>query len=125
MSRHLILVVVDDAGMRAWTRLKLTDPIGTRHALFSDLETILAATPQHPALILAPLFAGSFDATDVAKVLQKVGYAGALYARVQGVPDIGLIRREIAVIAPGIVFDVLSDDGLDWLRRVSLSVSRR
>jgi hypothetical protein len=61
-----------------------------------------------PDLVLSPLFAGSFDALDVARRLSDVGFKGRYRAITDTIPNIEMIRREVIEQSRGLDFDILA-----------------
>ena len=62
---------------------------------------------EHPDCILAPLMIGTLDILDIAERLCSLGYRGLLLAVTPPIPDPRLIQAEIAVLCPGLQFDVI------------------
>lgn len=60
-----------------------------------------------PEIILSPLVADAFDATDIAKKLHQLGFQGSYRALTAVAKDGKMVRLEIASLAPELDFDVL------------------
>ena len=61
-----------------------------------------------PRLILSPLLARTFDCIDLAQRLGALGYRGPYRAIDIGLPDPGLIVREVRSLVPGLDFEVMA-----------------
>lgn len=70
-------------------------------ALLADLS---------PRLVLSPLLARTFDCVDLAQRLGGFGYRGPYRVIDIGLPDPGLIVREVRMLVPGLDFAVMSCD---------------
>lgn len=77
---------------------------------FADAEEIDAALLARlkPVVILSPLMTRTFDAIDIARMLCDLGFAGRYRVLSEGLPDLALVQREIAFVAPTIDFAVVS-----------------
>lgn len=73
-----------------------------------------------PALILSPLSARKFDAVDLARALQDTGFPGVYYAVAPPVPAPMVVKQEVRRAAPDILFDLLTPDDLELLKRTGL-----
>ena len=58
--------------------------------------------------ILSPVVGRDFDAVDVAERLHAAGYEGRYIAYAAEIAHEGLIRREVAQVAPGIAFNIVT-----------------
>lgn len=72
------------------------------HEVTDDLLATLA-----PRLILSPLLARTFDCVDLAQRLGQLEYRGPYRAIDIGLPDPGLIVREVRTLVPGLDFAVV------------------
>ncbi|KAA9009184.1 hypothetical protein [Histidinibacterium aquaticum] len=73
---------------------------------FTDLDAgvIEGATPE---IVISPLFGPNFDAMELARKLNGLGYSGSYRALSEELPRTDLIKREVRAAAPGIDFDIL------------------
>ena len=69
-----------------------------------DAALLARATPD---VVLAPLLSPEHDILDLARLLHKLGYSGALRAYCQPVPNARLIRAEVQQIWAEVDFDIL------------------
>lgn len=69
-----------------------------------DAALLARATPD---VVLAPLLSPEHDILDLARLLHKHGYSGALRAYCQPVPNARLIRAEVQQIWAEVDFDIL------------------
>jgi hypothetical protein len=75
-------------------------------AEFHEVTDVLLATLA-PRLVLSPLLARTFDCVDLAQRLGQLGYRGPYRAIDIGLPDPGLIVREVRTLVPGLDFEVV------------------
>jgi hypothetical protein len=61
-----------------------------------------------PDYILSALVGPTFDVLDVARLLSSMGFAGAYRAVTEGLPSPAVVLAEVAAVAPGLDFDVVS-----------------
>lgn len=73
-----------------------------------------------PALVISALSGKGFDAVDLARLLNTIGFAGVYYAVTDPLPVPDVIKSEIARIAPDLLFDLLTPADLDLLKRTGL-----
>ena len=57
--------------------------------------------------IVSPLISGRYDALDLARKLDSVGFQGEFRTISSTLPDTALVCREIALSYPGVDFDIL------------------
>nr|WP_243730810.1 hypothetical protein [Rubellimicrobium sp. CFH 75288] len=86
--------------------MSLPERLDVRCISLDGLEAELSGNP-HPDLVLSPLVAPTFDALDVAQRLAALRFRGIYRAVAPSIPDLRLIREEVAAVAPGLDFDVL------------------
>jgi ABC-type Fe3+-hydroxamate transport system substrate-binding protein len=100
----VILVV---GNLRSWNFAgrSLPDIEGFHFSGFQNLSSELLAE-LHPDLILSPLMAENFDATDLARLLQAVGYLGAYRAVTNELPNPRVVVTEVRGMAPAVDFDL-------------------
>ncbi len=60
-----------------------------------------------PQIVLSPLFADNFDASDVAQTLHMLNFEGRYRVITGRLPNTGMIKAEVANIAPALDFDIL------------------
>jgi hypothetical protein len=70
---------------------------------------------QAPDLILAPLVARGFDATDLLNVLRDAGFRGRFLVLAPRMPDLPLVRAEMLMQAPDLNVDIIALDGTSAL----------
>ena len=75
-------------------------------ANFEDLNQELLATV-NPHMILSPLIADKFDASDVIAKLNQFRFSGPYRAISGPLPDPGLVRAELQRPAPFLDFDII------------------
>ena len=120
----LSAVATDGAGLivlvvEGMTELRQPDdnaPAGVKFVEPGHLSALLAGGAG-PSLVLSPLWGPGFDAVTIAQTLQAEGYRGVYYATTRALPDPGLVRAEVARVAPDLVFDLLLPQDLAWLMR--------
>lgn len=61
-----------------------------------------------PSVVLSALFGAGYDAMDVATRLRQMGFGGRYRAISDPLPNPDIVRAEIAQVAPGLDFDLLS-----------------
>ena len=100
-------LVVGD--MARWNATRQIDR-PSQHVRFISLELLTAEMVEGfaPDLVLSPLFAGAFDALDVARRLSEIGFAGRYRAITDSMPNIDMIRREVIEHSQGLDFDILA-----------------
>lgn len=64
-----------------------------------------------PDLILSPLVARGFDATDLLDILRDAKFQGRYLVLAPRMPDIPLIRAEMLMQAPDVNVDIIALDG--------------
>ncbi len=64
-----------------------------------------------PDCVLTWLVAGGVDAMEVAERLQALGYGGELWVVCPPLPDLPLVRRELACAFPGLAVRFLTETG--------------
>jgi len=76
---------------------------------FVDFEDVTLETLRRirPQVILSPLLGRTFDAVEVARRLESMGYGGRYRVVTDGVPEPDVIKREVSAIAPQLDFAVL------------------
>lgn len=107
-SAASILAVGDT---RAWcAQGRRLPPEGKIH--FAEFHEVTDDLLAHlsPRLILSPLLARTFDCVDLAQRLGYLGYLGPYRAIDIGLPDPGLIVREVRSLVPGLDFAVVPFD---------------
>lgn len=72
---------------------------------FSSLSPELMRNVQ-PEMVLSALVSNDFDAIDLARHLSDLGFQGSYRVIAQRVPDVAIIRAEVALVAPDLDFDV-------------------
>jgi hypothetical protein len=107
-ENHQTPTVLAVGDIDEWRRRGGDIPADSRLA-FTDFRSVTAELLQimAPTLVLSPLLARGFDCIDLAQVLHAIGYRGRYRAVADILPDPGMIRREIAVLCPGLDFDVI------------------
>ena len=100
-------LVVGD--MARWNATRQIDR-PSQHVRFISLELLTAEMVEGfaPDLVLSPLFAGAFDALDVARRLSEIGFTGRYRAITDSMPNIDMIRREVIEHSRGLDFDILA-----------------
>ncbi|WP_210529854.1 hypothetical protein [Rubellimicrobium arenae] len=100
----MILVI---GNLRTWEREGRPVPRieGFRFTSFAQLEAALSESPA-PDVVLSALMGESFDALDVARVLNRCGFAGRYRALTNALPNLDAIRQEVHEIAPFLDFDL-------------------
>lgn len=73
-----------------------------------------------PALVISALSGKGFDAVDLARVLNARRFSGVYYAVTPPLPAPDVIKSEIARVAPGLMFDLLTPADLALLKRTGL-----
>lgn len=71
------------------------------HEVTSDLMARV-----RPALVISPLLCRSFDCVDLAQLLDSLNYRGKYLAVGSGLPNPGLIVREVRALVPRLDFEV-------------------
>ncbi len=74
-------------------------------AEFHEVTSDLLARVR-PALVISPLLSRSFDCVDLAQVLGALDYRGKYLAVGSGLPNPGLIVREVRALVPRLDFEV-------------------
>lgn len=69
-----------------------------------SIETLGKIRPQ---VILSPLLGRTFDAVEVARRLETMGYRGRYRVVTDGVPRPDVVKREVNAVAPNLDFSVL------------------
>lgn len=78
---------------------------------FTELSVEDVTGQAAPDLIVSPLLARGFDATDLLTMLREARYLGRFLVLAPQMPDIALIRSEMMVQAPDINVDIIALDG--------------
>ncbi len=104
--RDLRTLVVGD--IRRWTARGqgLPEVDGLRFIDLDELSDSLLRDMQ-PDLILSPLIEDAYGALEVAGILQDLNFKGRYRAVAEALPNIAMIRSEIARAAPDIDFDLI------------------
>lgn len=76
---------------------------------FVDFDDVSIETLEkiRPQVILSPLLGRSFDAVEVARRLEAMGYRGRYRVVTDGVPRPDVVKREVNAVAPNLDFSVL------------------
>lgn len=106
VQSQLKTLVVGD--VKRWLRLgnSLPDVEGLQFVSLDELTTSLLASFQ-PDLVLSPLMQQDYDAAEIARKLNDLGFRGRYRAISDAVPDKQLVARDIATIAPDVDFDII------------------
>lgn len=69
-----------------------------------------------PDRVVAPLFSARFDIVDLAAILSDAGFGGGLIVVAPPLPDLRLVRRELASVTRGmdLVFAEYRDGAIHW-----------
>ncbi len=96
-----------------------------RHVMAPDasvrLQTLAEITAEEvtgagaPDLVVSPLLARGFDATDLLTTLREAEFKGRFLVLAPRMPDIPLIRAEMLVQAPGVNVDIIALSGASVL----------
>ena len=62
----------------------------------------------NPLIVLSPLVVRNTDAVEVADRLQKLGFRGRYRVVADPLPDTDIIHLEVATVAPGLDFGIMS-----------------
>ena len=104
-KKAVTLVICESAKWKSEGR-----PMTPAHDLtyldFQDLsqEQVISFEPE---IIVSPLVTEAFDAYQVVKNLELIGYQGRYRAVAKELPNIAMVREEINAIAPEIDFDIV------------------
>ena len=60
------------------------------------------------AIVLSPLVGVAFDATEIVARLRDAGFRGLFVTYATVIPDPGLIRRELAAVAPDLEIEIVA-----------------
>ena len=74
---------------------------------FSDVSDTLLDNLM-PDTVMSPLLGANFDATDLARRLQGLGFSGRYLAIAEGVPAPNIIEKEVRMAAPLVDFDLIA-----------------
>lgn len=87
-------------------------PDGLRDVAVAELDEIDQALLDavRPAVVLSHLITDRFDAMEVALRLAAVGWQGRYRALAPALPNLDLVRREVAAAAPALDFDIVVTD---------------
>lgn len=109
----IVLVVV---GM---TALRQSYDGGLSGVQFTEAAGLagLLAEGVSPTLVLSPLAGPGFDAVTIAQTLQAAGYRVVYYATTRPLPDPDMVKREVARVAPDVIFDLLLPQDMARLMR--------
>ncbi len=66
-----------------------------------------------PSVVISNLFETGYDALDIAAELKRMGYEGRYVVVTNALPNPDMVRREVAQIAPALMFDVLCSEAPD------------
>lgn len=103
-DRRIVLAVGD---IESWVGAGRALPRGG-HVVFVEFHEIDSELlgRLEPFVVISPLLCRTFDCVDLAQVLGALGYRGKYRAIDAGLPDPGLIAREVKSLVPGLDFDV-------------------
>jgi hypothetical protein len=101
-----VMLVVGNAS--SWRNLGRDLPhlSGFHFAGFGAVNVELLTRVQ-PDIVVSALMGEDFDAIDLARTLNDLGFVGRYRAMVRNLPNPGVVRREIRHVAPGLDFDIL------------------
>lgn len=105
MDKSTILVV---GNLKAWEREGRVVPAleGFRFVEYSDLgEALLRG--EAPEMVLSALMGDDYDALDVARRLDEIGFRGHYLALAEVLPNAAVVREEVKAVAPEVQFDLL------------------
>ena len=99
-------LVVGD--LRRWERLGLKIP-SIAGFIFIDFEDV---TPEKvadiaPRVVLSPLLCRNFDALEIARRLNDMGYTGQYTVVVKDIPNPSVIEHDVRQVAPSLDFSIL------------------
>lgn len=101
-----ILVVGD---LERWKELGHEPPVIEGY-VFVDFEdvTLYALESIRPQVVLSPLLGRNFDAIEIARRLQAMGYKGRYRVITDGVPDPMVVDNDVRAVAPTLDFSVMT-----------------
>lgn len=76
------------------------------HAVAPDKAT--TDMLREAAIVLSPLVGVAFDATEIVARLRDAGFRGLFVTYATVIPDPGLIRRELAAVAPDLEIEIVA-----------------
>ncbi len=100
------ILIIGDVSRWATEGRDITDTEDVTYAGVDDITRDLLLS-HDPDIVLSPLVADSFDALDVAAILDEARFGGRYLAVSDPTIDKAVIMAEIAQIAPDLDFDVI------------------
>lgn len=105
-STDTVILIVGDVGRwrKAGRALPQLDGL-----TFAEMRELSACFLHQacPDVVLSPAIAATFDAVELARFLYETGYFGRYRAISDGLPNLGLIRREVRAVAPLLDFGII------------------
>ncbi len=104
---HGLSMILVIGNLRSWERAGRDIPRieGFRFAAFDELSADLLRDAR-PDLVLSALMGESFDALDLARRLDELGFRGRYRALTNPLPRPDDVRDEVRAAAPGLDFDL-------------------
>lgn len=122
LTDNLKVIAVGD--LELWREVYNSVPFH-RDVHFTDLDALVAVDLDRfrPDLIVSPIVTPRFDCLDVAYALHRHGFSGPFRALSRGLPNPGMIEREVSQLCPGLNFEITEIlDDIPTLLRVAQSI---
>jgi len=100
------LLIVGDIAIWQRAGRRIPASVGVQFANLSEVTTCFLHTISLE-IVISPVIGQGYDAIDVAAVLANCGYRGRYRCLADCLPNLDLIRQEVAMIAPDLDFEIV------------------
>ncbi len=106
LQQNSVILIVGDVDNWLALGRQLPEDLHIFYCEFADIDAALLQN-RNPRFILTPLVSENFDLVDLAVLLHRKGYSGALRALIPELPDPQSILKEILDLCPGLDIDLI------------------